>query len=238
MTDATAAPAAVDVLAILYPPRHRILHQANWKEVDRWREPEELPVGPPTDDKGELDAALTAPINARTVRHMQATFSLHLKEGHPIPEFAIVNRAKLEAARAQVARMTAVLASLAYEPPKPLDKAGLALWREMAREAAREALGGLPTAELIAEEVERGVQVQKDGMAWGLAYADGQVTEHGWIKPTDAPVHDARYVRKPTDVCPGTWTTSGRELHRLDLEKLAGGEVVSIERRTTVHRLR
>lgn len=74
-------------------------------------------------------------------------------------------------------------------------------------------------------KIERGVMVMKDGKAWGVEYADGRHTEYGWIAPEDAPIHDPRYCRRPSDVTyPGSHYTA----------ELSTGELVMVERRTEV----
>lgn len=206
MADAHTPPKPVDVLGILNPD-HRL-------EGNQWR-----PI------EGAGGAMFEAYLRVRLPESQRGT----------PPRLAVIDADDLEACRALVSRMAAGLARIAFMgsetgPPTP-DL--LALWRSEAREIAREALTWLPTERPIAEEVERGVQVMKDGMAWGLAYADGQVTELGWIKPTDAPIHDARYVQRPTDVLGhlekwrGTYTAH-----------FEGAKVVSVERRTVVSTMR
>ena len=49
-------------------------------------------------------------------------------------------------------------------------------------------------------KVEVGVQLMKDGLAWGETWNDAYLTSYGWIDPADAPIHDPRYCKLPTDV--------------------------------------
>lgn len=74
-------------------------------------------------------------------------------------------------------------------------------------------------------KIERGVMVMKDGKAWGITYEDGHSTSYGWMAPEDAPIHDPRYCKKPTDV---TWKDSYLT------KELETGELVFVERRTEV----
>jgi hypothetical protein len=74
-------------------------------------------------------------------------------------------------------------------------------------------------------KIETGVMVMKDGKAWGVTYADGQSTSHGWIAPEDAPIYDPRHCTKPEDV-----TYSGSP----DVAELRTGQLVHVERRTEV----
>lgn len=74
-------------------------------------------------------------------------------------------------------------------------------------------------------KVERGVMVMKGGKAWGVIYEDGRSTEYGWMAPEDAPIHDPKYCKKPTDV-----TYQGSH-HIPELKK---GQLVHVERRTEV----
>lgn len=65
----------------------------------------------------------------------------------------------------------------------------------------------------------------KDGKAWGKTYEDGHATCFDWMAPEDAPMSDPKYCKKPTDV-----TYEGS--HYFD--ELKTGEVVAVERKTTV----
>lgn len=74
-------------------------------------------------------------------------------------------------------------------------------------------------------KIERGVMVMKDGKAWGCTYEDGQITTFGWMDPEDAPIHNPRYCKKPTDV---TYKTSP------DIKELRTAKVVHVKRVITV----
>jgi hypothetical protein len=74
-------------------------------------------------------------------------------------------------------------------------------------------------------KIEKGIMVMHNGMAWGCVYEDGHSTAYGWMSPEDAPIHDAKYVSKPTDV---TWRGSQ---YREELKK---GKLVEVIRTTTV----
>jgi hypothetical protein len=74
-------------------------------------------------------------------------------------------------------------------------------------------------------KIERGVMVMKNGKAWGITYEDGHSTSYGWLSPEEAPIHDPKYCKKPTDV---TW--KGSYLTK----ELETGELVFVERRTEV----
>lgn len=74
-------------------------------------------------------------------------------------------------------------------------------------------------------KVERGVMAMKDGKAWGKTYEDGRFTYYGWMEPEDAPIHNPKFCKKPTDV---TWEGS----HYVD--ELKTGELVEVERVTEV----
>ena len=77
------------------------------------------------------------------------------------------------------------------------------------------------------EKIERGVMVMKDGKAWGEIYADGHSKSYGWLNPSDerAGMHDPEYCKKTTDV-----TYKGSHV----TEELLTGELVAVERKTTV----
>lgn len=74
-------------------------------------------------------------------------------------------------------------------------------------------------------KTETGVMVMKNGKAWGIAYQDGNATGYGWIEPTDAPIHNPRFCKKPTDV---THRTS------VYIKDLTDAELVPVTRTTTV----
>ena len=74
-------------------------------------------------------------------------------------------------------------------------------------------------------KIEKGVMVMKDGKAWGEVYADGRSTEYGWMAPENAPIHDPRFCKQPTDV---TYEGSHYEA------ELRTGKLVVVERRTEV----
>lgn len=74
-------------------------------------------------------------------------------------------------------------------------------------------------------KVETGVMVMKNGKAWGTVYDDGRSTAYGWIDPEDAPIHDPKFCKKPTDV-----TYDGSHYIR----ELQDAELVMVERRTEV----
>jgi hypothetical protein len=74
-------------------------------------------------------------------------------------------------------------------------------------------------------KIEEGVMVMKDGMAWGVVYEDGHSTAYGWMDPESAPIHDAKYCTKPTDV-----TYQGSHY----TEELLTGKIVRVKRTTTV----
>ena len=75
------------------------------------------------------------------------------------------------------------------------------------------------------EKIEEGVMVVKDGLAWGISYADGYSTSHGWIPMIEAPLHDPRHCKKVTDV---TYPTSP------DISELKKGQLVKVRRTTKV----
>jgi hypothetical protein len=79
--------------------------------------------------------------------------------------------------------------------------------------------------EKLSMKIERGVMVMKDGRGWGITYEDGYSTTYGWMEPEDAPIHDPKFCKKPTDV---TWKDSYLT------EELETGELVFVERRTEV----
>jgi len=74
-------------------------------------------------------------------------------------------------------------------------------------------------------KIESGVMVMKDGKGWGITYEDGHSTSYGWMDAEDAPIHNPKYCKKPTDV---TW--EGSYL----VEELKTGELVAVERTTTI----
>jgi hypothetical protein len=74
-------------------------------------------------------------------------------------------------------------------------------------------------------KIEKGVMVMKNGLAWGIKYADGRFTYHGWISPNDAPIHDPKFCKKTTDV---TYKDSPY------IDELLTAELVHVERRTEV----
>lgn len=74
-------------------------------------------------------------------------------------------------------------------------------------------------------KIERGVMVMKNGKAWGIIYEDGHSTSYGWMPPEDAPMHDPKYCKKPTDV------THGKSHY---VEELATATLEFVERRIEV----
>jgi len=74
-------------------------------------------------------------------------------------------------------------------------------------------------------KIETGVMVMKNGKAWGIEYEDGQSTSYGWIEPEDAPIHDPKHCKRPTDV---TYEDSYLT------DELKKGKLVAVERITTV----
>lgn len=78
---------------------------------------------------------------------------------------------------------------------------------------------------MLSKRVETGVQVMKDGKAWGIKYQDGQSTEYGWMDPALAPIHDPKYCINPTDV------TYRGSYYR---EEVKTGKLVSVIRTTIV----
>jgi hypothetical protein len=48
--------------------------------------------------------------------------------------------------------------------------------------------------------VETGVMVMKDGKGWGITHVDGHLTCYGWMPVIEAPIHNPKYCKKPTDV--------------------------------------
>ena len=74
-------------------------------------------------------------------------------------------------------------------------------------------------------KVEHGVQVMKNGKAWGVVYSDGRETNFGWLDPEDAPIHSSEHCQHPTDV---TWLGSPY------VEELSTAEIVPVKRTTSV----
>ena len=72
---------------------------------------------------------------------------------------------------------------------------------------------------------ERGVMLMKGKKGWGKVYADGHSTEYGWMDIEDAPIHNPRYCKKPSDV---TWPND------CNLEEINSGQLVAVERITCV----
>lgn len=75
------------------------------------------------------------------------------------------------------------------------------------------------------ERIETGLMIMKNGKAWGIVYKDGRCLKQGWVNPAMAPIHDPRFVKKSTDV-----TYKGSP----DVTELETGELVMVERKTTV----
>ena len=75
-------------------------------------------------------------------------------------------------------------------------------------------------------KIERGVMVMRNGKAWAKTYADGQVTEYGWVDPVNGTIHDPEFCKKPTDV-----TYAGSPY----VAELAGATLVPVERKTEVY---
>jgi len=75
------------------------------------------------------------------------------------------------------------------------------------------------------QKIEKGLMVMKNGKAWGIQYQDGRCTSYGWIDPVYAPIHEPEFLHKPEDV---TYTDSP------DISELRKGELVPVERKTTV----
>jgi len=74
-------------------------------------------------------------------------------------------------------------------------------------------------------KIETGVQIVKDGKAWGTVYTDGHSTAYGWVAPEDAPIHNPAHLTKPTDV---TYECSPY------VEELRTAKIVKVERITRV----
>lgn len=74
-------------------------------------------------------------------------------------------------------------------------------------------------------KVEHGIMVMRDGKAWGVVYSDGHSTSYGWMNPEDAPIHDPKYCKSPSDV---TWEGSHY------VEELLTGRLVPVIRTTTI----
>ncbi len=49
-------------------------------------------------------------------------------------------------------------------------------------------------------KTEKGVMLMKGGLAWGTTYADGRSTSYGWMPPEDAPIHDPKFCKRPSDI--------------------------------------
>ena len=71
---------------------------------------------------------------------------------------------------------------------------------------------------------EIGVQVMKDGKAWGTVYEDGHSCCYGWMSPDEAPIHNPKFTRKPESV-----TYKGSP----DIKELRKGKLVNVIRTTT-----
>lgn len=65
----------------------------------------------------------------------------------------------------------------------------------------------------------------KDGLAWGVVYADGKSTAYGWIPPEIAPIHDPQFCKRPEDL-----TYEGSYY----VKELSTGKLVHVERRIEV----
>jgi hypothetical protein len=74
-------------------------------------------------------------------------------------------------------------------------------------------------------KTETGVMIMKNGKAWGCVYEDGHSTSYGWMEPESAPIHDPKYVTKPTDV---TYQNSPY------IAELSTAQIVSVVRTITV----
>lgn len=74
-------------------------------------------------------------------------------------------------------------------------------------------------------KTEVGVMLMKDGKAWGIIYQDGHSTCYGWMAPEEAPIHNPKYCKKPTDV------TYSEDYNIPEIKK---GRLVSVVRETVV----
>lgn len=74
-------------------------------------------------------------------------------------------------------------------------------------------------------KIETGVMVIKNGRGWGKTYEDGRSTSYWWMSLEDAPIHDPKLCKKPTDV-----TYKGSHY----IEELSSAKVVHVTRTTTV----
>lgn len=74
-------------------------------------------------------------------------------------------------------------------------------------------------------KIEKGVMLIKNGKAWGITYEDGRSTEYGWMVLEDAPIHDPKWCKKPSDV---TYRQDPR------LKEINTGKLTLVERRTEV----
>lgn len=74
-------------------------------------------------------------------------------------------------------------------------------------------------------KTEKGVMLMKDGLAWGITYEDGRSTSYGWMAPEDAPIHNPKYCKKPSDV-------TYRDDHRMS--EIKRGKLVRVIRTTSV----
>lgn len=79
--------------------------------------------------------------------------------------------------------------------------------------------------------IESGVMVMKNGLAWGLIFADGHSSQFGWTDPCKAPIHNPQFCTKPTDV---TWTPRPDMPYNSYYDELSTGKIVYVERETTV----
>jgi len=79
------------------------------------------------------------------------------------------------------------------------------------------------------KKIEHGVMVMKNGQAWGVCYEDGQCTTYGWIDPINAPIHNPKFCKKPTDA---TYKNSPY------IGELLDANLVIVERKTKVEIIR
>jgi len=74
-------------------------------------------------------------------------------------------------------------------------------------------------------KTETGVMIIKNGKAWGVTDEDGWSTSYGWIDIEDAPIHNPKFCKKPSDV-----TYKGSHM----IKEINTGKVVYVERTTKV----
>lgn len=71
---------------------------------------------------------------------------------------------------------------------------------------------------------EQGTVVRYKGKFWGIVYADGRVTEYGWVDIKEAELGDTNYCHTPS-----SFVYEGSH----DTEEINKGELVEIIRTTS-----